>query len=326
MMIKPHSDVKMANYLVENRPKMNVDETRLFLTMVASVNKDDIELNTLKIPVSEFAELWGLDPDGAYSRLKEALRGLRGKEFFVEGINPTTGRKRFLSTSYITTAAYEQGYAYATAKISDEFKPYLLALKACYTSYVLENVMQLDTVNAIRNYELLKQYQSLGQRTFSVAEYKQLLRLEGKYSLNADLRRYVIDPAVKEINENTDIQVSYEFVGRGQRAKLKFTIQRKTAVREELEGQTSLPEVVPELDDPHDKIPFLATAVNEEFSREQMMALMAAMIGKYPADPAGEEHAPWKYLRQMYTKMNTQKIRQSRFGYLLTMIENDNTD
>ena len=65
MMIKPYSDVKMANYLVENRPKMNVDETRLFLTMVASVNKDDIELNTLKIPVSEFAELWGLDPDGA---------------------------------------------------------------------------------------------------------------------------------------------------------------------------------------------------------------------------------------------------------------------
>lgn len=320
MLIKPHSDVKMANYLVENRPKMNVDETRLFLTMVASVNKDDIELNTLKIPVAEFAELWGLDPDGAYSRLKAALRGLRGKEFFIEGINPDTGKKRFLTTSYITTAAYEQGYAYATAKISDEFKPYLLALKACYTSYVLENVMQLDTVNAIRNYELLKQYQSLGQRTFSVAEYKQLLCLEGKYSLNADLRRYVIDPAVSEINANTDIQVSYEFIGRGQRAKLKFTIQRKAAIREELEGQISLPEVVPEPDDPHDKIPFLATAVNDEFSREQMMALMAAMIDKYPA---GDEHAAWAYLRQMYTKMNTQKIKQSRFGYLLTMIERD---
>lgn len=326
MMIKPYSDVKMANYLVENRPKMNVDETRLFLTMVASVNKDDIELNTLKIPVSEFAELWGISLDNAYHDLKAALRGLRAKEFFVEGINPDTGRKRFLTTSYITTGIYEQGCAYATVKISDDFKPYLLALKAKYTSYVLENVMQLDTVNAIRNYELLKQYQSLGQRTFGVAEYKQLLKLEGKYARNTDLRVYVVEPAVKEINENTDIQVSYEFVGRGQRAKLKFTIQRKTAVREELEGQTSLPEVVPELDDPHDKIPFLATAVNEEFSREQMMALMAAMIGKYPADPAGEEHAAWKYLRQMYTKMNTQKIRQSRFGYLLTMIENDNTD
>ena len=323
MMIKPHSDVKMANYLVENRPKMNVDETRLFLTMVASVNKDDIELNTLKIPVSEFAELWGLDPDGAYSRLKEALRGLRGKEFFVEGINPTTGRKRFLSTSYITTAAYEQGYAYATAKISDEFKPYLLALKACYTSYVLENVMQLDTVNAIRNYELLKQYQSLGQRTFSVAEYKQLLRLEGKYSLNADLRRYVIDPAVNEINANTDIQVSYEFIGRGQRAKLKFTIQQKAAIREELEGQTSMEDLPAPPEDPHDRIPFLSTAVGDEFSREQMLALMAAMIGKYPSDPTGEEHAAWNYLRQMYTKMNTRKIKQSRFGYLLTMIEND---
>lgn len=242
MMIKPYSDVKQANYLVENRPKMNTDETRLFLTLVASVNKNDTELNELQIPVSEFAELWGLDENGAYGRLKAALRGLRGKEFFVEGINPATGKLRFLTTSYITTAVYEEGCAYATVKISDAFKPYLLALKNQYTSYLLQNVMSLTSVNAIRNYELLKQYQSLGQRTFTVDEYKQLLKLENKYALNADLRRYVVEPAIEEINANTDIHVSYEFVGRGQRAKLRFTIETNTepmVVRQELEGQQS---------------------------------------------------------------------------------------
>ena len=157
-----------------------------------------------------------------------------------------------------------------------------------------------------------------------MAEYKQLLGLDNKYSLNADLRRYVIDPAVNEINESTDLHVSYEFIGRGQRAKLKFTIQRRAAIREELEGQTTMDELEGPPEDPHDRIPFLSTAVGDEFSREQMLALLAASIDKY--FPSGDEHAAWKYLRQMYTKMNTQNIKKSRFGYLLAMIENDQGD
>ena len=105
------------------------------------------------------------------------------------------------------------------------FKPYLLALKANYTKYVLENILNLSTVNAIRNYELLKQYESLGTRTFDVEEYKKILGIEKKYTLNADLKRYVLDAAVEEINRNADIFISYKFIGRGKKAKITFTIR-----------------------------------------------------------------------------------------------------
>lgn len=332
MMIKPQSDVKMANYLVENRPKMNVDETRLFLTLVASINKDDIELNVLQIPVSEFAELWEIPIDAAYSRLKTALRGLRSKEFFIEGINPTTGKMRFLTTSYITTAVYEQGCACATARISDEFKPYLLALKSCYTSYVLKNVMHLDTVNAIRNYELLKQFQGLGQRTFSVSEYKQLLNLENKYGQNTDLRIKVLDPAVKEINKNTDLKVSYDFIGRGQRAKIRFTINVKPTADP---NQYTLEELQENADqDARDNICLGFGAKEFESFTDDQLALLKNLGWANMREEDVERHSQnmdlaearqWAtsdYLRRAIITAQTM-CPKNLFLYVKKMIEND---
>lgn len=227
MIVKENTNIVQANFLIENRPKFTKDETRLYLTIIGAVNKDDTDFKPLEIPVSEFADLWGMDSSAAYRKIKTALRGLVQKEFFIEGINQNTGKKRFLSAAYLSMAAYEEGQGYATVEISQSFKPYLIALKEKYTQYVLENIMNLTTVNAIRNYELLKQYESLGVRIFTVEEYKKALKIENKYSLNADLRRYVLNPAVEEINQNTDISVEYEIAGRGKKSKIKFTIELK---------------------------------------------------------------------------------------------------
>lgn len=224
MQVKKNTNIVQSNFLIENRPKLSKDETRLFLTIVGAINKDDEDFAPLEIPVAEFANLWGMDTKTAYNRLRVALRGLVQKEFFYEGINPRTGKMRFLSASYLSAAAYEEGQGYATVEISKAFKPYLLALKKNYTKYVLENILKLTTVNAIRNYELLKQYETLKKRSFTVEEYKKALKLEDKYARNTDLRVYVIEPAVAEINQCSDILVNFEIKGRGQKAKILFTI------------------------------------------------------------------------------------------------------
>ena len=108
----------------------------------------------------------------------------------------------------------------------------MLALKKNYTLYMLENLLNLSTVNSIRNYELLKQFVAVGQRIFSVEDYKCTLGIEKKYSQNTDLRMYVLDPAVKEINAYTDIRVHYEMAGRGPKAKIVFTIKPAKSKKE----------------------------------------------------------------------------------------------
>ena len=227
MIANENTNVVQGNYLVENRPKMTLNETRLLITIIAMVNKEDTKLKRMEIPVREFADLWKVDEKSAYNQIKTALRGLRSKEFFYEDINPDTGKMRFLTTSYISTAAYEEGAGFAMVEISEAFRPYLLELKKNFTQYGLGNVLMLNSVNSIRTFELLKQYETIGHRDFKIKEFKKFLSIEDKYALTADLRRFVLEPATKEINENTDIRVAFEIKGRGERARICWTIQKK---------------------------------------------------------------------------------------------------
>lgn len=276
MIVKKHTNVVQANHLVENRPNFTKDETRLFLTVIGAINKDDDDFKPLKIPVTEFADLWGIDSKNAYTTIKNALRGLRNKEFYIEGTNPETGKRRFITSSSISTAVYEEGEGYATVEVSSLFKPYLLALKEQYTSYVLKNIMDLSTVNAIRNYELLKQYQAAGTRTFTLEEYKKVLHIADKYPDNTDLKRYVIEPSISEINSKTDIFVTYEFVGRGKKAKVVFEISGKKplALTDENFEQTTLDDFLNETDEAG--VPEHLTVLVEffpEFTVEQLDVL-----------------------------------------------------
>ena len=225
--VKDNTNIVQANILLENRPRFTKDETRLFLTILGTINKDDDDFATIEIPVTEFAELWQIDSSHAYEKIKAALRGLRSKEFFLEGTNPETGKKRFLSMSYLSSVSYEEGEGYAKVRIDPDFRPYLLDLKKNYTKYMMENVLSLSSVNAIRNYELLKQYENLGERIFEFDDYKKKLGLEDKYERFRDLRRYVIEPSIEEINQFTDIDVSFEIKGRGKKAKIIFDIKSK---------------------------------------------------------------------------------------------------
>lgn len=237
------TNIVQANHLIENRPRMSLHETRLLITIIGMINKEDKEFKLLEIPVREFADLWDIDENSAYSQIKGALRGLRNKEFFIEGVNPKTGKMRFLTASYITLATYEEGAGYATVEISEAFKPYLLELKKNYTLYGLHNVLTLNSVNAIRTFELLKQYETIGHREFGIDEYKKFLGIENKYPNLNDLKRFVLNPAMDEINQNTDIHVTYETKGRGERAKICWTIQRKNVAKAD-ENQLSIEDYI----------------------------------------------------------------------------------
>lgn len=222
--------IVQSNYLIENRPRMTKDETRLFLTIISIIKKDDIAFKPYKIPVQEFADLWGIENDSAYTQIKEALVGLNSKVFVIEGINPETNKMKFFSTSYLSSASYEQGQGYAEVEISEKFKPFLLEIKEQYTKYILKNIVNLRGIHSIRTYELLKQYEALELRSFLITEYKKLLAIEDKYTLNADLKKRVLEPAKEEINSNTDILIDYKINGRGKKAEIEFSIKPKKII------------------------------------------------------------------------------------------------
>lgn len=90
----------------------------------------------------------------------------------------------------------------------------------------------MTSASAIRLYELLIQYVVIGQREIATAEFKSLLGLEWRYEKFSALERYVIAPSIQQVNEHSDILVSWSPRKTGRKiSHLVFTIQyRKESV------------------------------------------------------------------------------------------------
>ena len=118
----------------------------------------------------------------------------------------------------------------AHIKLDEDLVPYLFDLKNRFTSYGLRNILCMKSQYSIRLYELLKSYKIQVTKTFTIEEFKKLLMIEDIKSYNRfpDLRRKVLEPAMKEINEYTDIDVTYREILKGRKViKLEFHIKDK---------------------------------------------------------------------------------------------------
>jgi plasmid replication initiation protein len=80
---------------------------------------------------------------------------------------------------------------------------------------------------SVRLYELLKSYEWRHSQTFQIEELKRILSAEN-YTRFPDFKRYVLDISMREINDLSDLTVTYEIVKEGRRyAKLDFSIKLK---------------------------------------------------------------------------------------------------
>ncbi|MGG6549489.1 UNVERIFIED_CONTAM: replication initiation protein, partial [Prevotella sp. 15_C9] len=59
--------------------------------------------------------------------------------------------------------------------------PYLTELTKQFTKYALADVAKMDSTHAIRLYELLMQWDSIGQREIEIDQLRKWFQLEGRY-------------------------------------------------------------------------------------------------------------------------------------------------
>lgn len=96
-------------------------------------------------------------------------------------------------------------------KFSPVLEPYLLSIKEAYTKYKLGYVIHFTGAHSFRFYELMKQYEKIGERTITIEEIRELLMLEeNKYTKYNHLKTRVIQKAIEEINKYSDIKVELE--------------------------------------------------------------------------------------------------------------------
>ena len=137
--------------------------------------------------------------------------------------------------------------------------PYLLELtkeNQYYTHYQLKYILPMKSQYAIRLYELLKSYQRNNYEWFfDIEQLKKQLNCES-YKDFKDFRRRVLEPAVAEINEFTDIKIAWEPMKEGRKVvRVVFYMVGKNktdlleadrAINDNLDGQINLLDLLEE--------------------------------------------------------------------------------
>ena len=123
-------------------------------------------------------------------------------------------------------------------------KPYLLQLKERYTQYELLYTLAMRSQYSIRIYELLKSYECQRGKIFDIDELKKILFAE-KYKLFGDFKRKVLNIAMREINELSDISVTYGVIKESRRfAKIEFIIKTKKNLDEKMTTWVKIDETI----------------------------------------------------------------------------------
>jgi len=203
---EPELLVTQANRLIESRHCLSVTEQRVVAMMVAAVSPDDEDFKPYPLKVSDLLDLLPSEKQGGlYERIEAAATSLLEKPLRIDEDDGP------LWVNWLSSVKYYDGEGTVTLSFDPHLKPYLLQLKERFTSYGLENVVRLQSRYSIRIYELLKQYETIGKRTFELPDLRRKLALEDtEYKRWQDFKRWVITPAQRELPLKTDISFSYK--------------------------------------------------------------------------------------------------------------------
>jgi plasmid replication initiation protein len=224
-------NIYKSNALIEASYTLSVAEQRIILACIAQVDRGSPITDEVmySVPVSDIALATGSDSKSMYKELFEASRKLRRRDVSID-LEPNGGgpKSKTLEASWVQTIVYNEQEGTINLRFNKDMLPYLTELKAQFTRYHLSDVARMTSIYGIRLFEMLIQYTSVGAREIALEDLRKWLQLHDKYTLMADLRRYVIEPAINQVNEHSPLQVDYEVMRTGRKiSHLKFSIDTK---------------------------------------------------------------------------------------------------
>jgi len=222
--IRSYLVVKRNDLIQKSRHQMSLQEQKIVLYMISKIKPDDKGFKEQIFSISEFCRVCGLDDDngGNYSYIKNTLKTLRDRSIWV---TLDDGSETTLAWINSVTISRKSGLVKLT--LDDKMKPYLLDLQENFTKYELIYTLAMRSQYGIRLYELLKSYQFKEYVIFDIDELRSMLFAE-KWVRGNDMKRKVLDIAVKEINSLGDITVTYELFKEGRRfTQVRFDIKQK---------------------------------------------------------------------------------------------------
>ena len=205
--------VVKSNKVVEASYMLSLAEQRVLLCCIAQIDSTAVltESYRFEVTAAGISDLVGIENRSSmYRDLKIASEKLYERSVIIDDPEPNNPKITQRKTRWISSIDYMPGEGKVVLCFAVDIIPYLSQLSREFTQYKLAHVASFESVYSIRLYELLVQWISIGQREIEVDWFKRQFQVDDKYSRVVDLKKRVIDPAIKEINKYSNFWVRYE--------------------------------------------------------------------------------------------------------------------
>lgn len=204
------------NRLIEAVQELTLSEKRLMLFLSPIVRREteiDPKKSTFTVRATDFSAEYGIKSDGAYSHLEYAADNLQTKMFQYWQAD----QKSRVKVNFAYRSTYRDGLGEVDITLPEEviFLLTVFDKHNHFTKYDKKNIAKMSSVHAITLYELLVQYRSIGERTLELSYLRDRFGCMSSYPRVADFKHWVIDVAIKQIQDNTGLTVSYQQNKRG---------------------------------------------------------------------------------------------------------------
>ena len=226
--------VTKDNSLIGASYSLGVVEQRLiFLAIIeAREQKTLIEAGgLLRIYAQSYAKQFDVEKHTSYEAMKRAVEGLYEAGFAYSKLDERSGKIGHYKSRWVDKIGYIDDLGCVELVFASDVIPLITRLETRYTEYELKQVVGLQSEYAIRLYELIIQWRSVGKTNpISLEELREKLGLVDEYKRIEAFKRRVLDLAVRQINEHTDITVEYEQHKQG-RVITGFTFKFKVKLK-----------------------------------------------------------------------------------------------
>lgn len=236
---------EMANDLVVKSNRLNMaiqnltlPELRIIQLAIVDARETGNGLSTdtpLRIDAMRYAEAFETTRQNAYNRMKEAEETLFNRRFtFLDAEGKTVKSRWIQRVRYLDDeGAIELAFTLDVVKGITR----LDGAEEFFTQYLLSQTSNLNSVYSVRLYELLIQWKTAVKTpVFELSLFRGQMGLnDGEYKAMNDFKKRVLDLAVNEVNEKTDLTVAYTQEKKGRLIHgFKFTVKQKEKTKKEV--------------------------------------------------------------------------------------------
>lgn len=217
--------VAKANSLVPKLARYELQELRLIAYCLAHYDSRQPNNRRFTARVEDLARIFPMNSDGAYEVIKKVVSSINSKpiEFRDSG-------GKYYSVLF-SSFYYRENEGAFDFMLSQAIEPFVLELRERFSAYRLGDVHGFKSASSWLLYEHLNVYKYTGSWLAPLDELRECFGVAGKYERLDSLRHDLVDPAMMEINQKSNLNVEYVKEREGRKVvALRFFIKTREKI------------------------------------------------------------------------------------------------